>query len=314
MSWNKGQPQTLLSLLSERGKVVTLAVLQIYLHGFLRIDQDLAEAERRLSGIPPVLDQKSQEGLVSLLADIHKLCGSLNFNSTQKQIDKIRRVSTSGVTTKSALHTMFVELRNRFNEDTQNFAFYAVTDQVVLLRFFRANDEPGWEGCLLRKCIEEIFDAKIILCFPEMTDDLEAAVDCYIHDCFSASVFHLMRVVEFALMRTAKLAEITDPKPSWGAVLQQLEKLALNTKYTDLPVGIQPHREFIKNLLPKMHAIQHAWRNKIDHVGYKLVPAGEIGGKVAMDIMNAIESFLLTLTEEFPLPSTLLSPVTAPSG
>ena len=61
---------------------------------------------------------------------------------------------------------------------------------------------------------------------------------------FQQPVFHLMRVVEFALMRLAKLAGDRIPKPSWGTVLQQLERLAFQMKNSDLPVSVRPHLEF----------------------------------------------------------------------
>jgi hypothetical protein len=300
MSCGKSQSPTLLGLLTERRKVVpTLAVFQIYIHAFLQMDQELAQAERATTApFPRSLD-------VGWLEKVETACNLLNFDSSLKQIARIRRVVAVGAPV--AMAPLLQELRTRFNEDAENCAFYAIVDPAVLLKFFTPTEDPAWQGCLIRKSVVEIFDAKIVLRFPEMEDDLHAAVDCFIYDCFTASTFHLMRVIEFSLMRTAKLAEIPDPKPSWGAVLEQLDKIAFRTKYADLSVGVKPHREFIKTLIPKMQAIQHAWRNKIDHVGYKLIPAGEVGGKVAADIMSASGAFLSTLAADFPDP-TILQP------
>ena len=53
MSCGKGQLPTLLGLMSDKRKAVTLAVLQVYVHAFLQMDQQLAEAEKSLGGLPP---------------------------------------------------------------------------------------------------------------------------------------------------------------------------------------------------------------------------------------------------------------------
>jgi hypothetical protein len=120
------------------------------------------------------------------------------------------------------------------------------------------------------------------------------------HDCYTACVFHLMRIVECAVLRLAKLAEIKDPKPSWGAVLSKLDKYAFRTDYKDLPPAVQPHIGIIKKLLPAMHAIQHAWRNKVSHVEDKLIPADVFNETTALEVMNAVQVFMRMLAEELP--------------
>jgi hypothetical protein len=89
-------------------------------------------------------------------------------------------------------------------------------------------------------------------------------------------------------------------KPSWGAVLSKLDKYAYRTEHKDLPVPLQPHIDLIKKLLPKMHAIQHAWRNKVSHVEDKLIPTNAITDDMALEIFNAVQAFMRMLAAELP--------------
>jgi hypothetical protein len=47
-----------------------------------------------------------------------------------------------------------------------------------------------------------------------------------------------------------------------------------------------------------MHAVQHAWRNKVDHA--TLVPTERFGEEEAEEILVATQSFMRALASEFP--------------
>ena len=96
-------------------------------------------------------------------------------------------------------------------------------------------------------------------------------------------MFHLMRVVQVGVMELAVIAGLKDPSPSWGSVLQFIEKLVLLTKHEDVDIHVRPHRKLLENVLPQMQAIQRAWRNKFSHVGTKIIPTESgITGPIAM--------------------------------
>jgi hypothetical protein len=153
---------------------------------------------------------------------------------------------------------------------------------------------------LVFKDLEEIFDQKVLERFPEISDDVFDAAQCFIHYSSTACVFHLMRIVEVGVLKVARLADIQDPKPSWGAILSKLERLTQRTQYQDLPPSIQPHIGLIRKLLPKLHAIQHAWRNKVSHVENKLIPTDAINEEVATEVMSAVQAFMRMLASELP--------------
>jgi hypothetical protein len=72
-------------------------------------------------------------------------------------------------------------------------------------------------------------------------------------------------------------------------------------EYKDLPLAVQPHRELMKELIPKMQAIEHGWRNRMIHVENKLVPTDGIGPEIAAEVMNATKAFMRMLGEKLPL-------------
>lgn len=290
---------------------VDLTMLQFYAHVFVGLMEDLRRFEQEVDSWRFKQALKTPEGqsgarqiLQTILGSAAEGCKTLSLSSASKQIINIGEQLGQGVNT-STLASLLAELQKRIAEDFQDKIFYSVTDGVVVERFFRrsnpAIDDPELPvGALLLKRADELFDPSIVTGFPETGDDIEAAGRCFAFDENTACVFHLMRVVEHGLRRLARLVDIEDPKPSWGAILQKLEKYALRTEYKDLPPVVQRHREFIREVLPRMQGIQHAWRNKVDHVGDKLVPIQQIDPKTASEIMTATEAFMRMLAREFP--------------
>lgn len=140
----------------------------------------------------------------------------------------------------------------------------------------------------------------VVVRFPNCADDIDAFVHCFVTASYTASVFHLMRVVEIGVIEVAKLIEVEDSKPSWGAILSKADKYAFRTEYKDLPDSIRPHKELLASLSNEMHGIQRAWRNKVAHIETKLVPVGHIDEEIAGEIMTAVEVFMRSLSERLP--------------
>ena len=222
----------------------------------------------------------------------------LQLRSSEKQMRAmLERVQAGDVTTVE-FSRIIRELRVRIEEDLEDRVFYCITDGSKIDRFFKRDDQHV--AYLRPKPIDDVFDKVIIGRFPDCIDDLEAVRACYIVSVYTSCVFHLMRVVEHGLMEVAKLAAIEDPKPSWGAVLGKVDLYAFRTEYKDLPDGVKPHRELLKELSPEMHAIQYAWRNRVSHVENKLIPVKPIDHPIATEIMSAVQAFMRSLAERLP--------------
>lgn len=295
-------------------------MFQIYASAFVALTERLSDLENqahqwRRTG--PTKENIDRMNLVIFKAE--EGCELLDLISAKKLIARMRAESVAGKTgmTYEEFKNMVTELRIRIKEDLQDKVFLCISERSSIEKFFVVTnteeyEEPTPMGILVPKAAHQLFHKSIVERMEETSDDIVEACRCFVADRFTASVFHLMRVVEYGLLEVARLAEINDPKPSWGAILGRLETLSNKTRYEDLSVSIQPHISTIRELLPRLHAIQHAWRNKMLHVENRLIPVGSVTPEIASDIMTAVEMFMRTLVEK--LPPRPLNPVTAPSA
>lgn len=291
-------------------------MFQIYASAFVALTEKLLELEKqaelwRRTG-------PTKENLDRMNVIIFKAaegCETLDLASAKKLIARMRAEGSAGKTgmTHEEFKNMVTELRIRIKEDLQDKVFLCVSERSKIEKFFTVTNEAEYQaptpmGILVPRAAHQLFHKSIVERMEETADDIVEACRCFVADRFTASVFHLMRVVEYGLLEIARLAEINDPKPSWGAILGRLETLANKTRHEDLPVSVRPHIATIRELLPRMHAIQHAWRNKMLHVGNRLIPTGTVTEEIAADVMNAVEIFMRSLVEKIPP-----RPVTVPS-
>lgn len=319
MVWSS-QPVPVLRFVRGWGR--TLEMFQVYAAAFVALTEKLLELEREVDSWRRTgMTRESYDSMNVIIYRAGEACETLDLTSSNKLIARMRAESAAGKTgmTYEELKTVVTELRIRIKEDLQDKVFLCISERSKIDKFFAVTTEeeyaePTQIGILVPRMAHQLFHASIVQRLEETSDDIIEACRCFVADRFTGSVFHLMRIVEYGLLEVARLAEINDPKPSWGAILERLEKLAHKTKFEDLPAGVKPHIELIRELLPRMHAIQHAWRNKMIHVENKLIPTGSVTEEIANDIMNSVEIFMKTLVAKLPpRPNPLIiNPVTAP--
>lgn len=130
--------------------------------------------------------------------------------------------------------------------------------------------------------------------------DIEEAGKCFALERFTSSVFHLMRVTEHAVLELQCFLDKPDPKAHFGSVLARLDNLQNKTGFKDLPRHLQPYREFLGAILPQLHAVKNSWRNKVSHVGGKIVPTDGFTPEMALDVYNATFSLMKNLATGLP--------------
>ncbi len=309
-----------LSVVSRPGKAVTLlTVIQIYAHDFVRLLEDLRTLQDQasyylnLSADDPQLDHA-----VSIMNSVRGYCKELRLRSSQKQLDYMQgqgAMAKRGERQKvsaSETSVMLAELHRRVLEDLEDQIYFCIYDHTTLERFFKTEQDEFFGAVLTLKPAEKLFPEIVVGRFPATIPDIEDACRCFYMNRFTASVFHLMRIVEIGVLKLAQLIQHPDPKPSWGSILKKVEKYALYTEYKDLPTAIQPHVDFLRMVLPHMQSVQRAWRNHVSHVEDRIIPSNEkITLEDAEDIMKATESLMRYLAEELPATTNPSSP-TAP--
>jgi hypothetical protein len=257
-------------------------MFQVYAAAFVALTEKLLELEKEVNSWEHVaVTQESRDRMNLIIYRAEEGCETLDLSSAKKLIARMRIESEGGKAgiTYEEFRYMVAELRTRIKEDLQDKVFLCISERSKIERFFMVTSEREYEkptqmGILVPRMAHQLFHKSIVERFEETSDDIIEASRCFVADRFTASVFHLMRVVEYALLEVARLGDINDRKPSWGAILARLEKLADKTKFEDLPNAVKPHIDLIRELLPRMHAIQHAWRNKISMLKINSSPLG----------------------------------------
>jgi hypothetical protein len=283
-------------------------MFQVYASAFVALTERLIELENEAekwqhSGAT----KQSLDRMNVTIFKAEENCEVLNLISAKKLIARMRAKSdgASEGMTYQEIKSMVTELLIRIKEDLQDKVFLCVSERSKIERFFVVTNKeeygsPSQMGILVPRMAHQLFHPSIADRMEQVSDDVIEACRCFVADRWSASVFHLMRVVEYGLLEVAQLADIRDRKPSWGSTLNRLETLANKTKHDDLPDSVKPNIDLIRELLPRMHAIQHAWRNKMLHAENKLIPTDGVTEEIANDVMVAVEIFMKTLVSKLP--------------
>jgi len=166
------------------------------------------------------------------------------------------------------------------------------TNQQVadLLADFRLRlaDELSARACLMIEPHEaklftdpHPFGPEVAAAFPSTTIDIEEAGKCLALDRGTATVFHLMRVVEMGLRVLGKSLNdpALDPKrnPSWEAILKKAED-ELRKPLAQRSPEWRQNEVFNSSAVASLRAIKDAWRNPTMHVEihYSETQAGDV--------------------------------------
>ncbi|MBR0812154.1 hypothetical protein JQ544_11510 [Bradyrhizobium diazoefficiens] len=140
------------------------------------------------------------------------------------------------------------------------------------------------------------FAPEIRLKFPAAVVDIDEAMNCLALERSTASVFHLMRVMEVAVRATASCLGVPDPvrasEKNWGVMLGSI-KGGINSKWPTSADKMGPDAKFFESLLASLEAVKNPWRNATMHVENSYTMAE------AQRIRHAVEGLMLTMASRF---------------
>jgi len=119
---------------------------------------------------------------------------------------------------------------------------------------------------------EPLFGPDVFDRFAIANDDIAEAGKCLALERGTATVFHLMRVLEAGLRALGKELDIPYA-PSWESYTSQLEKLLKGSNYDTLTPAQKAKRPFYQDVLGDLVAIKSAWRNPTMHIVRSYDPA-----------------------------------------
>ena len=302
ISYERGNHVSILT--REDGSVLYSAMIQVYADLLVKLMDGLKELENFAKEVSGDTTQEQDEKFSQIMYSVGFHIAALKLRSSWKWMKHLdSEIGTNATLGSKDIGERVSQLRFRILEDLGDRLFFCVTDNDKIDRFFKKTQE-GNQEILAWKRVDEAFDASIIARFPDCVDDLIESGKCYVGSCYSACAFHLMRVVEQGLMEVAGLAGITDPSPSWGAVLNTVDKYCFRAKFEELPADVQKNRALLRELSAEMHAIQYAWRNRVAHIENKLIPVKPIDHPVATELMTTVQAFMRSLAARLPAHET----------
>jgi len=142
---------------------------------------------------------------------------------------------------------------------------------------------------------EPVYDA-----FPSIVYDLENAGNCFAIGCFTACVYHLMRVCELGLVSLAQALDIEAGIASWEKLLRRIREV-IEEKDANHPPEWEKDRQFYSEVAVLMLNIKNAWRNPASHIRQAYDEPR------ARRIFNGVESLMGHLgsrLSEKPLPAS----------
>jgi hypothetical protein len=150
---------------------------------------------------------------------------------------------------------------------------------------------PGMAQYYLRP---QPFGSKVNDRFPQAIDDIEDAGKCLALGQGTATVLHLMRVMEVGLKALAAISELgISYAPSWEAYLNQISKKIGDPHRQKTPewIKLEP---LMRDVSGDLLTVKQAFRNPTMHVDRKYGP------EEAEEIYKAVRRFMERLAVELP--------------
>jgi hypothetical protein len=120
--------------------------------------------------------------------------------------------------------------------------------------------------------------------FQSRAFDIEEAGRCLAVGRATASVFHLMRVMEAGLMATAKALGVPYA-PSWESYLKQIHD-KISIKYKRKGIRWKRDEPFFKDFAARLEAVKVAWRNPTMHIERRYTE------EEASEVYEAVKMFM----------------------
>lgn len=211
-------------------------------------------------------DQDTMERLVNHLNTAKDNAEGLGLNATQAKISRVLNDYEKETPTLPHIGRDCDDILERMKDELDVQLFLIV--DTTRTRFYK-RPLDGWES--------------VVDQFPSASFDIEEAGKCLSLDRGTASIMHLMRVLETGLYALADDLLIPKVEPNWHNAIQQIEKairgLDKNDSRTQTYSAAAAH----------LFNVKDAWRNSVAHAG-QAYPVDK-----AEQIYENVRAFMQTL-------------------
>jgi hypothetical protein len=265
--------------------VSALTMLEVSATWFARIINILEKLEKHLHNSEGLAEdaQFSPEDLTYFIefADrLEKNCKKLQLSHALARITRLREL-LAGEPTVNDIRTESRVIKESIMDQLEGRMLLVLPDDTI--SFYE--DPVGVLGG------DQVAEA-----FPLAVPDMVEASKSFAMGRHTASVFHLMRVMEHVLLRVADRLRITiDVTANWQIILDQVNK-ALNNLPKPKTKADGQFRTDLSELTAHLYAVKHAWRNPTMH------PLNTYTGDDARVIFGHVSSFLTSARKVLPPP------------
>ncbi len=246
-------------------------------NGWARLALDLDSLSRLCDAREPKLRAAvvapDYASLQQILGRVRAGCLSTKLNMTVVQIDRTLTALRNQTLTYEQLAESIRALHRRFLDESSSVVFVHIARR--LLDYFGAPDAFG----------ETVASA-----FPSAVFDIEEAGNCLAFGRNTASVMHLMRVVECGLRVVAESLGVAAEFKTWEPVIRKL-RTELEGKYPAIDPAMKGKREFYSHVFDRLTAIKDAIRNPAMHA------RENYDESQAIETYRAVKAFIQTVAE-----------------
>lgn len=178
-----------------------------------------------------------------LLVSFRDICAEAGLNASVTTIDKLAAIRAGQSCTEDTLCKLVEELMGRLHDEMKAEVFFHL------------------ESTNARFLDPLLFGEAVAKRFPEASIDIEEAGKCFAFGRHTASVFHLMRVMEHGLSALAAFLGVTYEHKSWDAVIKKMRSEVDDYKASSFKGDL----DFLRQALERLTGVQTALRNEVMH-------------------------------------------------
>ena len=234
------------ALRGQRGSVME----RFHLAQFLDLANMLREPQRLGAGRTKIGDDFKQTGL-KLFAGIEADCKALSFRGPAAAVKRVINLLNRPDSTFEEFHNLMADFLSRITDEMEETYFMALSPREA------EEYSAPW-----KQWNESVFNQ-----FPAASWDVVEAGRCLALGRYTASVFHLMRVVESGIKALRAALGVAEPagNPSWHTLLETCDR-EIKKRYENRSDEFKGDLAFYSEAVGFLRSIMYAWRNPTMHI------------------------------------------------
>jgi hypothetical protein len=228
--------------------------------------------------LEPISDGPTLEILMSNSVNLEDLCDLLGAEITRREVGRLKTaLAGTYKPTYDDVRNAFTDINKRLRDELEKIVFLSLSSDDK--KYFEPKAPLFGQQFAAKFQTEGVFE-------------LDEAAKCRALGRPTASVFHLMRIMEISIRATARCLHIPDPlKPAernWGNMLKALRE-GIDQKWPTTSSRMSDDGALFDEIYASLDAVKNPWRNATMHVEKKYTD------DEAEHIFTAVRGFVMKL-------------------